>query len=460
MNARAERPPSVTSSRATTQRSMGGIRRGLIFLMILACSSTLVNLFLVTQFPSESLLVTNQSNLGGKPGFAYIQNAVLSPHERRLIYVSTGNKWEVEALLIFKNLSFGLPAPEWKVDGQEELNHSVSSLKEDEVVLMWPDNYSDSFMNHYFHFMEYLFGCFALLREAKLDQKRVRFIIFPTHFDWEGAEPHFINKKVLRALWPEAIILGAEKFAPVMQKVAAGWSFRSHPYLRIPHLVVLDRLAADQDILASQLHKMNGGILVYLRQHLPILQERLLEGLHLHRPALDPHSKARVVIVDRETGDRSMDRALLESLSVNLTSRGFDVDVQKFEKLSFKDQISKVLTADVLLGVHGNGLTHAFWLKPSAVVVEIFPRDYFAFDYQYLSESMSLPHIAWSEYFGLIPGSLDPIRCSDSLQAYGDLRDSVSRLAVSNLSSFISLAIQNKNNWDEFREQFNCSFKL
>jgi len=36
----------------------------------------------------------------------------------------------------------------------------------------------------------------------------------------------------------------------------------------------------------------------------------------------------------------------------------------------------------VLLGVHGNGLTHLLWLPPSSAVIELFPAKVFQRDYQ------------------------------------------------------------------------------
>jgi capsular polysaccharide biosynthesis protein len=40
------------------------------------------------------------------------------------------------------------------------------------------------------------------------------------------------------------------------------------------------------------------------------------------------------------------------------------------EKLSKREQMALVTKADVILGVHGNGLTNEIWMKPGGAVIE------------------------------------------------------------------------------------------
>jgi capsular polysaccharide biosynthesis protein len=40
------------------------------------------------------------------------------------------------------------------------------------------------------------------------------------------------------------------------------------------------------------------------------------------------------------------------------------------ELLSKRDQMDIVTKADVVIGVHGNGLTNAIWMKPGGAVIE------------------------------------------------------------------------------------------
>jgi hypothetical protein len=62
--------------------------------------------------------------------------------------------------------------------------------------------------------------------------------------------------------------------------------------------------------------------------------------------------------------------------------------VVKFEDLSFEKQMAVARSADVLIGVHGNGLTHALLMRPHRAVVEIFPTKEFRPSYYLLSRAM------------------------------------------------------------------------
>ncbi len=71
------------------------------------------------------------------------------------------------------------------------------------------------------------------------------------------------------------------------------------------------------------------------------------------------------------------------------------VSTVDFAGMSWADQVRASAQSDLMLGVHGNGLTNLLWLPPHAVVVEIFPEAVHHYDYQMLSEIMRI------DYFGL-----------------------------------------------------------
>jgi hypothetical protein len=53
-----------------------------------------------------------------------------------------------------------------------------------------------------------------------------------------------------------------------------------------------------------------------------------------------------------------------------------------------------------MLGVHGNGLTHLVWMKPTKVstVVEMFYPGGFAHDYQWTTRALGMSHYAvWND---------------------------------------------------------------
>jgi hypothetical protein len=46
----------------------------------------------------------------------------------------------------------------------------------------------------------------------------------------------------------------------------------------------------------------------------------------------------------------------------------------RMEEYSMQEQMAIAAQTDVLIGVHGNGLTHMLWMAPKGFVCEIFPR--------------------------------------------------------------------------------------
>jgi capsular polysaccharide biosynthesis protein len=63
-------------------------------------------------------------------------------------------------------------------------------------------------------------------------------------------------------------------------------------------------------------------------------------------------------------------------------------------------QLALAARTDVLLGVHGNGLTHLLMMPPSAraTVVEIFFPDGFAHDYEWTARALGFRHYGvWND---------------------------------------------------------------
>jgi protein O-GlcNAc transferase len=83
--------------------------------------------------------------------------------------------------------------------------------------------------------------------------------------------------------------------------------------------------------------------------------------------------KIVVTFIDRHEGRRLIDQDRLLELA-NTSFPHVEVQLRDFAALSFKDQIQAARDSDVFVGVHGAGLTHALWLKPSTSVVEILPH--------------------------------------------------------------------------------------
>lgn len=356
------------------------------------------------------------------PGFAVIQDVYIDPFSQLFIYANVNqSQFKANSVGIVRGMtSSGMNSkgisiihPIWKAI-HRDLSFSESQnvpQVDDGIVLMFSEDLGP-FLEWYFHFIEYIYAMWTLLGEFGLHNARVKYIVFPySGFDlsdtndWPGRPPVFMNKQVLEALWPTARILSEAEFIQTFQALARKpFMLSGNRLVKISSLVVVDRHSTIASGLVTKLNKMNADILNYIRFHHQSLQTRLLNSLLGDRQVHNTSSaKAKVILVDRFGGLRNMARSILQILLEALKKReNFDVEVVAFEKLEFREQVKKSAQADIMLGIHGNGLTHSMWLKPGSLLVEIFPKESFQADYQFMAECGSLKHMAWDEATGLI----------------------------------------------------------
>ncbi|GLB38988.1 putative protein of unknown function (DUF563) [Lyophyllum shimeji] len=82
------------------------------------------------------------------------------------------------------------------------------------------------------------------------------------------------------------------------------------------------------------------------------------------------------------------------------------VNVVQMEKMTLEQQIEVMARSTVVVGVHGNGLTHQLWMPPSArsTVIEIFAPGGYFHDYEILSRSLGRKHYAvWNDTLTTFP---------------------------------------------------------
>ena len=95
---------------------------------------------------------------------------------------------------------------------------------------------------------------------------------------------------------------------------------------------------------------------------------------------LTRRKRKRVVIIDRKpytahprSTPGKMPRVVqnLSSLEQSLKSAGGDVKILDFAQLRFKEQLKEVREADVLVGIHGAGLSHVMFMDEGSTLVEL-----------------------------------------------------------------------------------------
>lgn len=114
------------------------------------------------------------------------------------------------------------------------------------------------------------------------------------------------------------------------------------------------------------------------------------------------NQKDKIVVgyVDRQNTNRIMPEREHEWLIGYLTDHPMiDFMHLHMEDYTPLEQIRIASQCDVLIGVHGNGLSHALWMPPERYVIEIFWQFRYQFDY------MTAAQLMRHEYLGLFNGS-------------------------------------------------------
>lgn len=138
------------------------------------------------------------------------------------------------------------------------------------------------------------------------------------------------------------------------------------------------------------------------------MKERILTNLcpnkdmcgYLKKPAPTPvalmsHTekvevrRPRITYVSRQLGGRKFEDALSRRLDEMLLSdemaQYFQVQIVHMQNYTATKQIAVAASTDIMLGVHGNGLTHAFWMPMHGVVIEVFQKGNCLYDYQWIA---------------------------------------------------------------------------
>ncbi|KAJ4486553.1 hypothetical protein C8J55DRAFT_558517 [Lentinula edodes] len=119
-----------------------------------------------------------------------------------------------------------------------------------------------------------------------------------------------------------------------------------------------------------------------------------------------PH-KVVVTYISRQSGVRrkltpASHESLVSALRESAERKGYDLIIMEAEKLTKDEQLQVIGRTTILLGVHGNGLTHLVFMPPTRLssVIEIFYPGGFAHDYHWTARALGMKHFAvWNDTF-------------------------------------------------------------
>jgi hypothetical protein len=218
-------------------------------------------------------------------------------------------------------------------------------------------------ISDYFHFMEGLIWVFIIQHRCFAGRPMQR-IIF--------TNPHWDNAKLLAMLYPGVEIVDLEN----------GREYH------VQHLVRLDRMLSK-----TKINK-------FLEQALPFGRRfvmQMCDRVRVSAGASVPAGRVRVrprVLYFKNPPPRCLG-ALPERSLLALLGGGFEVVVVDLGGLPWEDQVRAVAGSDILVSVHGKGLTNLLWLQPGSIVLDIMPPGFRQYDYQVLCELSGI------NYFGL-----------------------------------------------------------
>ncbi|WVO20227.1 uncharacterized protein IAS62_001520 [Cryptococcus decagattii] len=116
--------------------------------------------------------------------------------------------------------------------------------------------------------------------------------------------------------------------------------------------------------------------------------------------------KPKIVYVDRQRTERKFDmevhKQLLNKLKKIEKAEKAVVVNAVLEDLEKEEQFRMFSDADIILGIHGNGLSHELWMPEGGIIIEILPPTSFHYDYPPVSAALGHEHIIW-QYDKLFP---------------------------------------------------------
>lgn len=270
---------------------------------------------------------------------------------------------------------------------------------------------------HYFHFMEELILAWAAYKD--LEPAQVKTIVFLDKEHWMGINK--INLQILSSLFPEATILNKSQFKKLSNK----------SLVQFENAITIDRQGCHENQDALHFNKMAiGHQNLIKKEYLNDLRDRVLDTLKTSKEEKDAPV---ITYVQRKGG-----RYFTEEFEQVFTSKMKELfpnhkfQIARFEKYTYPEQLQMIRNTDILVGLHGNGLTHAYFLPNDSLVVEIFPEGAFAMDYQLISELCGHNYFAIDAAHGIISQS------GNHMPPRGNVNQIIPSLDMDSLASVIS----------------------
>ncbi|KAJ3523232.1 hypothetical protein NMY22_g11535 [Coprinellus aureogranulatus] len=247
------------------------------------------------------------------------------------------------------------------------------------------------FLSHFYHYWgEVLLGGWRVYSTLALsDPSMLGKLPYPSRFVFpfvdndEWRDRAGLNGPIMHLAFPDAHIAKSD--------IWQDW-VKTGGTLVFERSVTMNRVSAHKSPLGSTWFKMLGAT-----QNLTVphgfwepIRKAITQRLWGYTPEVAnsgrPSTGRRLLSPDHES--------LVAALKQLEAEGACTVRIPVMEKLTLREQLAEIASSTILLGVHGNGLTHQIFMPPSlrSAVIEIQPPGDYAFDYWMLARNMGHKH--------------------------------------------------------------------
>jgi hypothetical protein len=336
--------------------------------------------------------------------FSYLENLYFSKSEQCFFSFSNIDP----DLVIFPNLdrSYRLVRKDPKDLFQD------TELMNGTTIFIFEETATKNYHSHFFHLLEHVLGIWSVYaHQSPSDVKRI--VMASDGYNekqtktWRG--PNRINLHLLKALFPHAKVLTWQQFCGELPEKVVCFERALTSDRALSHLSPLNQKW--NKMLGAALPSMDKNAIEKLarsvREYAMKKRTEKMRSLSFWREktlsfckALFPQSlkKKKVCVTYIK---RNPPRCLTPELEKRMIAMirsipHVTLKVLDFAKIPFTEQIRRIEDTDVLISVHGNGLSHLLFLSQESYVIEIFPPNSMNVDYRLFADAKGV------QYSGII----------------------------------------------------------
>lgn len=348
----------------------------LLFLLVLFVSFAFQSSF--SMQPSFEEMETESTPL--PIPYSLFEKLYFDPHSQTFLGVGKKNEG------IFP--IFNDPVRPYHFEQVDSITFDASPLYLEGTTFFLFESHAPVMCCHFFHLLEHLVGLWSFDgNEHFADMRR---IVLATDglFDassWPG--PNQMNRHLLKALFPNAVVQTWHEF---MQECSS----HNGP-LVFERAVTSDRALTSSHPMCTRINKLLGAALPHLNKQ---ALDHFAQRLYTYTNTVPARSDQIRITYSKRTG---LVRTLADKLERRLITQlssipGVLINTVDFAKISFEEQVRLIGNTDILIGVHGNGLSHTLFLPNHASVIEIFPQNSLLLDYRLFADARGL------DYYGIV----------------------------------------------------------